>query len=158
LGIVMPRSALTPAEREAAEEAKAQKRAKRQAVLDEQEEASPSLHCGGDPKVHHFAVKRLHDSVQDKGALLILPRAKPGTELHVSFRSWDGLMGDKPRDYVLLSTWYRTPVEGLRRTQGQSLERAELRPVAQALLDLADRLDREHPQNDTEPAPPPEAA
>lgn len=71
---------------------------------------------------------------------LVLPRREGAAELVAVVRGWDGADGRPAREYVNVHVRWRVGASA-QRSRGVALDVAELRPVALALLDAADRLD-----------------
>jgi hypothetical protein len=72
---------------------------------------------------------------------LVLPRRDGAAELVAVVRGWDGADGRPAREYVNVHVRWRAGASA-QRTRGVALDVAELRPVALALLEVADRLGR----------------
>jgi hypothetical protein len=104
----------------------------------------PACEVDCDPPVQWAVPKVVADS--PKGILLDVPRSSGrglyGPRLVLAARSYDGTgaRGGGPAEYVSVHVNFRDRGGHLRRTIGVALHGDELRAVARALVDHADRL------------------
>jgi hypothetical protein len=104
--------------------------------------AGPALKAEGDPNVEHEHLIALDARTAAGRELVNVPRATAGSTLRVCARTYDGFRGGRPKFYALICTWFRQPGSGAPlRSKGAAIEGSELRPVALALLALADEYD-----------------
>jgi hypothetical protein len=103
----------------------------------------PACEVDGDPPVAWKVPAALGD--EPTGVVLKLPRTSgrglSGSHLVVAAREYDGtgVNGGEPCEYVSVFVTFRAAGAQPRRTQGVAIRPGELRAVARALLDMADR-------------------
>jgi hypothetical protein len=110
------------------------------------EALSPALVVDGDPPLREPHELIDVSRARELAKLLEVPRLSgqglPGSALVVSSRDYDGTNGGEDHGpYVLVCTTFHDGAAYKCRTRGAAIRRAELRPVAAALLAEADRLD-----------------
>jgi hypothetical protein len=104
----------------------------------------PACEVESDPPVKWCVPKVVADS--PTGILLDVPRSSgrglSGSRLVLAARSYDGTgaLGGEPAEYVSLHVTFRDVGSHLRRAIGVAVHADELRAVARALVDHADRL------------------
>ncbi|MBK6464200.1 MAG: hypothetical protein IPF92_24850 [Myxococcales bacterium] len=118
---------------------------------------SPSGALPGDPPVRDLGLLDVSHASPPSPLVRLnrkSGRGGPGTALVLVERHYDGDNGGECHGpYVVAYAEFADGGGYRARTRGAAIRRGELRPVAHALLALADRLDRESPSTSADNAP-----
>lgn len=130
---------LPPEQVEALEVRRAEREARKSARELLFEALAPIVRCD-ESTVRDYAVMTLDERAAGGEVALSLPRRNGAAECVVAVRTWDGSDGKPARTYANAHVRWHGKGGKSARTRGIAIEAAELRPVAETLLALAEKL------------------